>query len=412
MNLTYNPFKPGTIVHAGMFAGRMEELEALERGLFQTKNGNPAHFLLHGERGIGKSSLIVYLDALADGKISSPDDRQYNFLTLNVVLERTTTGITLLEKIGTELTRSLLRRGDAKTKLVSLWDFFKNWEGGGFKYNSNTGPSLAAESLAETIADVSRRLASDIDGVVIFIDEADKPGDEANLGEFLKVFTERLTRAGGDRVCIGLAGVTGVVDMLRRSHESSVRILHTYLLEPLATDERIAAVRLGLEEAALKNQKETRIEADAMEWICRYSEGFPHFIQQYAFSAFETDSDDVIDINDVHVCAFKENGALDQLGVRYFEEMYRAQINSDDYRSVLQAMAEHPEKYMARKEIKEATGLKVTTLTNALQALKARQIILPHPDKQGLYRLPSDSFAVWIRAQIKRSQGGSPMKEF
>ncbi len=54
----YNPFRPGSIVTPGMFSGRYNELVAMERALFQTKNGNPLNFLIHGERGIGKSSVL------------------------------------------------------------------------------------------------------------------------------------------------------------------------------------------------------------------------------------------------------------------------------------------------------------------------------------------------------------------
>lgn len=56
---------------------------AIERGLFQTKNGNPVHFIIQGERGIGKTSLLLVFDALARGFI---DGREFNFLVPSVEL--------------------------------------------------------------------------------------------------------------------------------------------------------------------------------------------------------------------------------------------------------------------------------------------------------------------------------------
>lgn len=50
-----------------MFAGRYHEMLALEKALFQTKNGNPTHFLIDGERGIGKSSLLFNVEGVATG---------------------------------------------------------------------------------------------------------------------------------------------------------------------------------------------------------------------------------------------------------------------------------------------------------------------------------------------------------
>jgi hypothetical protein len=54
----FNPFQPNKIVAPGMFAGRLPEINSIEQALFQAKNGNPQHFLLQGERGIGKLSLF------------------------------------------------------------------------------------------------------------------------------------------------------------------------------------------------------------------------------------------------------------------------------------------------------------------------------------------------------------------
>jgi hypothetical protein len=48
-----NPFKPNSPVPPGMFAGRLDEIKALENGLFQTQKGNSSNFLITGERGIG-----------------------------------------------------------------------------------------------------------------------------------------------------------------------------------------------------------------------------------------------------------------------------------------------------------------------------------------------------------------------
>jgi len=38
--MKFNPFKPGAVVHPGMFAGRKYELQVIEKCLFQTKNGS------------------------------------------------------------------------------------------------------------------------------------------------------------------------------------------------------------------------------------------------------------------------------------------------------------------------------------------------------------------------------------
>jgi len=68
-SVRYNPFQPNSIIASGMFVGRIEEIRTVERCLFQSKNRNPQHFLIQGERGIGKSSLLFYIEMIADGRI-------------------------------------------------------------------------------------------------------------------------------------------------------------------------------------------------------------------------------------------------------------------------------------------------------------------------------------------------------
>src|SRR6266446_10686947 len=89
--MKFNPFRPNNIVVPGMFAGRLDEVQCLERVLHQTKCGNPEHFLITGERGIGKSSLLFYMQCIADGSITTFKDQRFNFLVLSVQLDDETT---------------------------------------------------------------------------------------------------------------------------------------------------------------------------------------------------------------------------------------------------------------------------------------------------------------------------------
>ena len=82
-----NPFRPGHIVTPGMFAGRGEELVTLEGVLFQTRAKNPQHFLITGERGIGKSSLLYYLQLIAKGRIDTTENAKFRFLTVSTELD-------------------------------------------------------------------------------------------------------------------------------------------------------------------------------------------------------------------------------------------------------------------------------------------------------------------------------------
>src|SRR5262245_432528 len=130
----YNPFRPGNIVTPGMFSGRGEELITLERVLFQTKNDNSHHFLMHGERGIGKSSLLYYLQSMARGEIESFESGHFNFLTLSVELEPANKYLDIIRKVGSEFHRAVDTHQRARALLRNGWEFIKRWEVLGVKY--------------------------------------------------------------------------------------------------------------------------------------------------------------------------------------------------------------------------------------------------------------------------------------
>jgi hypothetical protein len=407
----YNPFRPGNIVTPGMFSGRYTELVTLERALFQTKNANPLNFLIHGERGIGKSSLLFYLQLVARGEIAGIEGGKFNFLTVCVELEPSNDYPDIIQKIGSELHREVAqhRKGIETAKVA--WDFLKRWEVMGVKYASGshteTKPSELVDELAYGVQETLAKFNSEVDGILILIDEADKPPASANLGEFVKIFTERLTKRGCNRVCLGLAGLSDLLQNLRQSHESSLRIFEILTLEPLQTDESNLVIERGLAEAADKNGFEVSILPDAKDGISELSEGYPHFLQQVAYCAFNEDSDNVIDLDDVREGTLNpENGAIQQLGLKYFHDLYFDQIGSDEYRGVLRAMAGQMDGWITKSEIRKKVPIKESTLNNAITALKKKHIILAKPGVAGTYRLPTKSFAVWIKALTKAKEEG------
>lgn len=407
--MRFNPFRPNSIAGPGMFAGRYSEMQQIDQAFHQLKHGNPWHFLIHGERGIGKSSLMACAAGVARGTIPIMSGNDYfHFLTVGIYLEPHTTFRGLVEKIGYGIAREIKARPTVLGSLEGAWSFLKRWEAFGVRYHesgTDVPDSDLIEELCDTVTSTAAKLRSDDgDGVVILIDEADKGAAVCQLGEFIKLFTERLTVRDCNHVAIGVSGISSVIPALKESHESSVRILNHLLLEPLLPAERLEVIKRGLDEAEEKNGMRTEIEPGAADWIAEFSEGYPHFLQQYAYSAFETDTDDKITLFDATYGAGKEHGALNQLGARYFEDMYVDQINSDDYRRVLQVMAANQSVYLARKDIKTKSGLKETTLTNALSALTSREIIIKHREKLGFYKLPNTSFAAWIRARVSQAQ--------
>jgi len=250
--------------------------------LFSTKHGNPQHFLLHGERGIGKSSLSYIHELAASGVIDGWEGQNYNFLTVSLILEPSDTYESILRKLGSSLRRKLASHNKLQKRANDTWDFLKRWEVMGVKYRNLEGavtPTEMLDELVESYAKASEKIADTFDGILISIDEADKPPVAAHLGSLLKGFTERLSRASANKICLGIVGVSTVLDSLRESHESALRLFSAFHLKPLSQTERIEVIRKGLIEAEKKSGIKVSITPDAESYISDYSEGYPHFIR-------------------------------------------------------------------------------------------------------------------------------------
>lgn len=399
--MKFNPFQPNSIVAPGAFVGRQEEIATIERCLFQAKNGNPQHFLIEGERGIGKSSLMLLVDTYSSGAFPSPRVGHLNFLTLSVDMGGVETQLDVVKAIARELRTKLSRMDVVREKTKDVIDFLLKWEVLGVRFHGVANapdPDDARDDLVNRVAEVMSQTAGVLDGAFIIIDEADAPPESADLGEFVKLFTERLTRRGCNSVLLGLAGLPTAVQKMKASHESSPRIFEVLRLEPLEPDEIAQVIARGIDFANQRNTVSTTVTPAAMELLCELSEGYPHFIQQFSYSAFAYDTDDVIDVDDVVGGAYRENGALPQLGRKYFNEMYFGKVGSEDYRQVLRTMAAHGDDWVSRKTLLDESGVKASTINNALNALKSRNIISVDEGRQGHYKLPTKSFAAWINA--------------
>jgi hypothetical protein len=365
--------------------------------------------MLTGERGIGKSSLLNYLKNVAEGLHDGIDETRVTFLTVDTDVDPNTTQLGLAEKIQLGLDRALGKTEKAREFLKQSWEFLKRIEASGFKLRpgeQSRGEELLLEEFSYSLAAVAERVCGEgeastfgarFDGILILIDEADNSSPQLSLGSFFKLLTERLHRRGCARVAFGIAGLPEVRGVLTASHPSSLRLFDELVLGRLSTDEVKRVVDMGLAHANRSNADQTTITEEAKDHLAFYSEGYPHFIQQFAFSAFAADSDNVIDVQDVINGGFGRRGAMERIGDRYYRDSYYAKIQKESYRQVLRIMADKLDDWVTKKEIKAKFKGPESTLDNALSALRERQIILAKEGERGVYRLQHKGFAWWIK---------------
>lgn len=264
-------------------------------------------------------------------------------------------------------------------------------------------PDLIIDEFSYSLAQTCNRICNpesgetQKDGIIFILDEADNACGELRIGYFFKVVTELLQQHGCYKVMFLVVGLPEISDKLLSSHESSMRIFNQIKIKELNPSDRMRVVDMGLEEANRNADYKITITEEAKDQISVLSEGYPHFIQQFAFSAFERNDDGEISSEDVLSGAFSKGGAIDSIGTRYYAADYHSKIQSDEYREVLHIMAENMNAWIKKSEIRDNFLGSQQTLTDALAALTRRSIILKNASVRGEYRLQHKGFAVWIK---------------
>lgn len=363
--------------------------------------------MITGERGIGKTSLLNYIKHVAEGRIPI-GERKLSFLVIDTDIDPTTRQHSLLRKIQLGLERSLAKTEAARTFFKDAWAFLQRVEGAGVKLNAqqkDESEELLFEEFSYSLADLVARICdgtdpslfnAKYDGILILIDEADNAEEQLRLGSFFKLLAERLQRRGCNRVLFGLAGLPDLRTVLVKSHPSSLRLFEELPLERLSGSEVKRVVRICLRVANEKNDKPVTVEDAALTTLAYLSEGYPHFIQQFGSSAFAADQDNNITVEDVVAGAFGQGGALELIGDRYYRDNFYNKIQAESYRQVLRIMADRLDGWITKKDIKKNFKGEESTLTNALKALRDREIILSKEGAPGVYRLQHRGFAWWI----------------
>lgn len=390
-----------------MFAGRLAELEQLEAGLLQTRARTPQNFMIVGERGIGKSSLLLYIKYLAEGKIPV-DGETVRFLVVDTDLHKSVTPFGFVKKIQLAVRENLATSEKARSFLKEAWEFLQRIEAGGFGLAPRAG-----EPVDETMLDefsyslsntVTRICSSDdsvfgahYDGMLILIDEADNASKELGLGVFLKLLLERLQRRDCENVMVVLSGLPELRHVLIDSHESSIRLFEELELERLEPQDVRSAIEQGLKRAGELNERPFSMDETAIDFLVGLSEGFPHFVQQFCYSAFEAADGDHIEVGHVASGAVGERGAVERIGNRYYRDDFYRKIQKESYRQVLRIMAEHLDEWVTKDQIRKDFTGKASTLDNAIYALRSRHIIVSKEGTRGVYRLLNKAFAYWIK---------------
>lgn len=288
-----NPYAPGAGTPPPSLVGRDEVIDTAEVALRRLRSARASqHLLITGLRGVGKTVLLAKLAALAE---------HVGYRVIRV------------EALGGDDTiRSVLRQArriveefDGGTKvgraLRSIESVSLTVVGTGVAIERRVGHA-DREALADVITDVAAAAADEDLGVMVALDEAQML-DRNDLRRLLA----GVHRCGQDALplyCL-LAGLPNLVGEVAKAATYAERMFTVGDLGPLTPDQVVQAIVEPAQEIGISWSPK------AAEKVVDHSDGFPFFVQTWAYHTWNAAIDEPISAADVDRAAPNANHALD-----------------------------------------------------------------------------------------------------
>lgn len=297
LNVEKNPFTPQEpIAIPSKFAGRQRETISAIRSLI-----NGSNLLIHGPRGIGKSSFAQQLTQVQSGNYELLERHKIktNALNLNsLVCRYGCVPDDTLEDIANGLIKALNYELTGKILLPEITTQDTLEAGAVKKDIISTHKTLSLSEIANDFSLVIKQgygaISERYTGITFLIDEIDVLHKDIMIAPFLKSVCENIPIQHVSVFNFILCGVTGTITRLIHEHKSSSRLFEPIELTTMNDDELSELVTL-----ALKGCSKT-ISNDAMRLISLMSNKYPHPAQQLGYFAFEFCNTGILSIDDVN----------------------------------------------------------------------------------------------------------------
>ena len=286
-----NPYAPGAGTPPPELVGRDQIIEEAEIAMRRVVSARTSqHQLITGLRGVGKTVLLGKLTALAEHigfrvirvEAVGGDD------TLSSLLRQSRRVVEDLDRSAARALRSI--------ESVSLTVAGTGVSVGRFE----TTPDR--EALADVVVEVARVAAANEAGVMLAVDEAQMV-DRHDLRRILA----GVHRCNQDGLPLfaALAGLPNLVGVVASASTYAERMFRVTDLGPLRPDQVTQAIVRPAEELGVSWSPE------ATEAIVDHSDGYPFFVQTWAYHTWNAAHDEPISIADVDRAAVHASQALD-----------------------------------------------------------------------------------------------------
>lgn len=373
-----NPFFPNRPVSdPEYFSGRKTQVDSIIDSLFQTINGNPTHTIITGDRGIGKSSLLVQTKVLATG-----NDRLSELLDIDLGIENYDF-IVAWHDADFEQTPQNVSVGLVKdlqsnaTKFLSKINIELDIAG----FVNVSQRETNDKSVSELVNEFCKRIekaAKEVEkkeksGILLFIDEIDRMDPRSGMATFLKLATEKLNRDGVSNVAFVCAGITGAVQQMEEDHASIFRTLKDVPIPRLNYIDSKEILVKGFCKVGVTYDNEI------LHSVYRLSAGFPEPVHLLGSELLAVDEDGHLSLDD---CEKAKINVIENVRKNQLQSLLK-QAGSGNYQIILEAMAEHENTNVPLEVISRHIDLEQNQYSTNISNLVKRNII--HKVDRGVY---------------------------
>ncbi len=287
-----NPYAPGAGTPPPELVGRDQTIEDADVSMRRVMSARTSqHQLITGLRGVGKTVLLGKLTALAE------------HIGLRVVRVEAVGGDDTLRSMLRQCRRiveDLDNRGAARA-LRSIESVSLTVAGTGLSLDRfEAAPDR--DALADVVVEMASAAAGRQAGIMFAIDEA-QTVDSHDLRRILA----GIHRCNQDGLPLfaALAGLPNLIGAVAKAATYAERMFTVTELGPLTPDQVARAVNRPAEELGVSWSRE------ATEAVVDHSDGYPFFVQTWAYHTWNAAHDDPISVADVERASAHASQALD-----------------------------------------------------------------------------------------------------
>jgi hypothetical protein len=350
-----NPFSPGAGSPPPELVGRDAILEQARIALHRLRAGRPAKsMILVGLRGVGKTVLLNRIRSIAEEggfralfveahenkplpALLMPHLRQVLFSldAMENVSEKVKRGFRVLRSFMTGL-KAKAKVGDVELEL-------------GVNPETGTADSGDLEAdLSELFVAVAEAAADREKAVAICIDELQYLS-ESELGALIMAL-HRVAQRALPLVMVG-AGLPQIIGLAGRSKSYAERLFDYPAVGALAPSDASNALQSPVHKQGV------RFADDAIGEVLKVTQGYPYFLQQWGYEAWDIAVGPTIELKDVQEATVRSVKELDQ---SFFRVRFdRLTPREKDYLRALAELGDGPQR---SSDIAELFGVKVQSV--------------------------------------------------